>query len=259
MCMTVAQAKAGAGSFVATDTQRLIFLHELTGEIILPGYPLGGRIISTGSGWATATGASGAVCVALRALKDAGPSVRDPLTRRRQHPTDRTRLTLAPALAAAGITPTEERNRFEVRAIDLYWPDCVTSSNGAICATERGGLHLTLPPGYSRETFTQLLERMYADIEPLDDMADRIKVVARYFHEVSSRVQTVSRVMEVGYILPSPSGWRAPTLGFLAGPAREIADAEPGEILDHFRVEHSNADFEEMIEVETAALGMFEP
>jgi hypothetical protein len=117
----------------------------------------------------------------------------------------------------------------------------------------------TLPPEYSRETFTQLLEQMYADIEPLDEIADRIKTVAKYFHEVSSSVQTVSRVMEVGYILPFPSGDRPPTLGFLAGPAREIADAEPGEILDHFRVEHSNADFEEMIAVETAALWMFNP
>jgi hypothetical protein len=85
-----------------------------------------------------------------------------------------------------------------------------------------------------------LLERMYADLQTAGSVAigARIKVAAGYFAEVSNISELVSRVIEVGYVLPTPDG---SVLGFLRGDAREIATANPAEILERFQADCSTS------------------
>ena len=63
MCIFVGDSRPGAGAFVATDTRTMI-----DGVSFDPG----GKIVSTGSGWATAVGSGRPFHVALAALRAAG-------------------------------------------------------------------------------------------------------------------------------------------------------------------------------------------
>ena len=111
MCMTVGQPFKGAGVFIATDTQIQWYDQQY--------YDAGGKIVDTGSGFATGAGSYLACGTALRALRNAGPVPEgiDPITRQVE--------TIATALRTAGLAvhysddlPLDDRSFFSMLLIE---------------------------------------------------------------------------------------------------------------------------------------------
>ena len=235
MCMSVGQPVKGAGVFVAVDTR--IQWYDLNY------YDAGGKMVDTGSGYAAGGGSYIAVGTALRALRNAGPvpETVDPITRQVE--------TIATALRTSGlevhhsVPAKDDRSFFTMMLIESGLPDVVTVTNGGLCQSLDGrGFSSALPVAFSVEEKQSRDAKIAADlVEAGEDLAARIKAVAKHFHEVYlTPSSNVSRVMEAGYILPTADG---PLRGFLRGSSSEIAESDPREILERFRAEPAPAVF----------------
>lgn len=250
MCMTVGNSAEGAGAFVATDTRIMARGVE----------PLdtGGKLASTGSGWVTAVGrgGNGAVsCLAMRALRDAGPvpPSADAIARAEE--------IITRALIAAGHEARSWEEYADVSAdtgfnLTLIEPDTgiVSFSNGR--AREADGTVASLPNQFTPEELKVRCGAMFAGIRDVGpELANRIRIVAAHFAQTHRTSKSVSGIIEVGYLLPTPDG---PVRGFLRGCSSEIAMTEPGEILERFQAEHDGLLIEETpLFLESHAAGAF--
>jgi hypothetical protein len=230
MCMTVASVRRGAGSFVATDT-RIQWYDGLH-------YDIGGKLGFTGSGWVTGVGEHHALGVAMKALRKAGPSAPadgDPIRR-----------AVANVYAALReesyevpdrIPEGNERIFICLLLIEATAPNDVTITNGNRYESISDSWTASLPRELSDENASRR-EMMLLDFRCAGySLPSRIRAAAKHFAAIAARAKSVSSVMEVGYIEPTNVAQR---LGFLRGEAREIAEADPIELLDRFRAVCNN-------------------
>jgi hypothetical protein len=209
--MTVGASSQTEGSFICTDT-RMMFADR---SFVDPG----GKLISTGSGWATGAGKSydpwwasmtalresGRVWPGCDVITRAGEIVSGALGQLGKHDERFHILLIEPG---AGVIAVQQ-GKAQVMEFGAGWP---------------AGLEL------EEESRQEALAQSLRDVG--EELFGRIKVVAHHFDLASQAVSSMSDTMEIGYILPTPDG---PVNGFLRGKAREIAATPPNEIAARFQ------------------------
>jgi hypothetical protein len=222
MCMTVGHSRPGEGSFIACDTG----ISFIRGGVFLRRVDVGGRLQSTGSGWCTAAGDTYRPChIALAALRDAGaiPSGANPVERAAQ--------IVTAALSAAGLDahPVGGREGAFILVIEPG-ADLVCLDNGAAGNTQYAA---SFPVEFTDDEGEKRSRALCLDIASAGPSIEaRIRAVAKHFAEINRDVQTVSPIMECGFLIPTPFG---PMRGFLRGNSQEIADTNARDIFDRFR------------------------
>lgn len=220
MCMTFGSTTHTGGSFVCTDTR---IVHGDGGAS-----DCGGKVFSTGSGWATGAGTYPPYESSMNALKAAGPvpSHFDPSNRvqYRRDVANRAEAIAFDALADVGGPEFYPRNHMLV----------IEPHTGVILLTYRTGeVHEMYAAGDAPldlgAEWPTMWAVMYPDVVHAgEDLASRIRVVAAHFQSAALRSYDMSNTMEIGYLLPNLRR------GFLRGKARDIANARVEDILERF-------------------------
>jgi len=245
MSMSVAHSVIGAGAFIASDMRTMLSDGGYTDD--------GGKLITTGFGWACAVGPTHRYGhVSLLALRGAGalPPGIDPVAR--------AEYIVSKALEAAGLETRNYDDHPEVAPLDRVYT-LVLEPGVEIIGLRNGSAKelyeaTALPRAMPRELQLEHSRVILSDLAAAgEDLATRICVTAQHFATVAGLVGTVSEMMEVGYL---DAQLRK---GFLRGYAHDIANADPGELLWRFQAHTCGLLTEERLFYARAAKALANP
>lgn len=236
MCINIGSFSEGAGAFIITDTR----VTWQDGSFEDPG----GKIVSTGSGWATGCGKDINVFTAsLAALRDSAPRP----FRSRGYDESREAYTARVACRANELVRYSlEANQLvdhPKNIVLLIEPDTnvitIQSGKARLCVSNA----IAFPSDLEHEEQTRGADFLQDMSLAPGDLASRIHCAAVHFKLTSIASKVMSDTIEVGYILPTPDG---PVRGFLRGKADDIVNTKAGEILERFQADCDSRLFREI-------------
>jgi len=216
--MTLGHSSEDGASFVATDTRMMRSNRAFV--------DVGGKIVSTGTGWATAVGAATLAQLALSSLRrrngQGTPSL-PPIS-----PAESARQTIVSALARSAPNWMTGPDRFCVTLIEPGIEVAVILDG----LLEEGYHRACWPASFSVSERRSFDEAFHRDMMcEAADAAFRIRQTAACFARVAQFSDRVSDIMEIGCL------FRDGSRQFLRGKSLEIAGCSPGEILERFSAE----------------------
>lgn len=229
--MSIVIASNGpAGAFIAVDRRTSWAGY---GDIPSRSEDLGGKIVSTGTGWAAASGTANAATAVLRALRDRsnGHPIADPVVRSGRLVRD--------ALTEGGFDLEPGRTLDPVAGLDGVMAVTIEpwEGGGALVYyenAERGDRATTLVslPFVSEDTEAEFGDRVHEALKPRDlTLSEAIATAAEHMAWAADHSESVSEEIEVGFLWPRPVDGEVVIFhGFLAGRSAAIA-GEPSPML----------------------------